>query len=166
MTNAVQFHHRYTLPAALSLLPGAMDTRSARAMLLAIALQESRFKYRYQVLDHGRKGAARGFWQFEVGGGVTGVLTHSATRPVIERVLAELRYVPAASACYDAMEHHDVLACAFARLLLFTVPGHLPEQGQADKAWHQYLAGWRPGKPHRETWDEFFDLAWSVVVED
>jgi hypothetical protein len=161
MTTALHFHHRYTLPAALSLLPMTMDTQQSRAMLLAIGLQESRFVYRRQIGN----GIARGFWQFEVGGGITGVLTHSATRLVIERVLTECRYVPAASACYDAIEHHDVLACVFARLLLFTLPRPLPLQSQPNEAWSQYLDAWRPGKPHRGTWDAHYAAAWAVVLE-
>ena len=37
------------IPAALSLLPPKMDTPEARAMLGAIALQESALRYRQQV---------------------------------------------------------------------------------------------------------------------
>lgn len=149
---------RIALEPALSLLPAAMDTPPARALVLAICLQESRLLYRRQI-----RGPARGFAQFELGGGVTGVLTHSATRPLIERVLAELRYVPAASACYDAIEHHDVLACVFARLLLWTDAAPLPARDQADVGWDIYLRTWRPGRPHPDTWSGHFACAWAIV---
>lgn len=163
MSATLHFHHRFTLPAALSLLPPTMDTLQARAMLLTIALHESRFLYRRQL--HG--GPARGFWQFEVGGGVTGVLTHSSTRPLIERVLTELRYVPAASACYDAIEHHDVLACVFARLLLWTIPQPLPLRDQVEEAYRQYRAAWRPNpdKARPQAWAEDYACAWPIVLE-
>src|SRR5690606_35531315 len=57
---------------AYALLPSRMDSDRATVMLLAIGLQESRFEHRRQI-----KGPARGFWQFERGGGVRGVMTHS-----------------------------------------------------------------------------------------
>ena len=59
---------RYTLPSAFALLPPAMDTPDARVLLLAIGLQESKFSHRLQI-----GGPARGYWQFEQGGGVRGV---------------------------------------------------------------------------------------------
>jgi len=64
----------------LKLLPQKMDTPDARAMLVAIGLQESGFAYRKQV-----GGPARSFWQFEMGG-VTGVLTHDKTSAYISEV--------------------------------------------------------------------------------
>lgn len=149
---------RIAIQPAMSLLPPAMNTPNARAMLLAICRQESRLTHRRQI-----RGPARGFAQFELGGGVVGVLTHPKTRPLIEAVLTELSYVPAASACYDAIEHNDVLAMVFARLLLWTVPKALPGPDGAQEGWDQYIAGWRPGKPHRQTWDALYAEAWATV---
>lgn len=149
----------FTFPAAFALLPPQMDTPEARAMLLAIGLQESRFAHRRQI-----RGPARGYYQFEVGGGVTGVLTHPVTKPLIELVLEELCYVPAASACYDAIEHNDVLATVFARLLLYTLPGLLPKRHQAEKAWNLYIEGWRPGRPHKASWSDLYVQAWTCVA--
>jgi len=63
----------------LAMLPLAMDSPRARLLLIAIGRQESKFKDRAQVLNGGGKGPARGFWQFEQGGGVKGVMTHPAT---------------------------------------------------------------------------------------
>ncbi len=149
---------RIAIQPAMSLLPAAMNTPNARAMQLAICLQESRLAHRRQI-----RGPARGFAQFELAGGVVGVLTHHATRPLIEPILRELCYEPAASACYDAIEHNDVLAMVFARLLLWTDPSPLPGHTDADAGWAIYLRTWRPGRPHPETWPEAYNLAWQTV---
>jgi hypothetical protein len=142
-----------------ALLSPGLNTVQAKAMLLAIGLQESRFEHRRQI-----GGPAHGFWQFEAGGGVRGVLNHSQTTNHI-RYVCDVRGVhPTVNDCYTAIEHDDVLACAFARLLLYTVPGKLPNQGERDKGWAQYIEGWRPGKPHRQTWDAFYDRAWLEVL--
>jgi len=132
---------------ALALLPARMDTRQARVFLLAIAMQESdSLRYRRQV-----GGPARGFWQAEEHGGYAGVLRHRATSIYAVMVCDELVYSPPTPATvYAAVEHNDVLAAAFARLLLWTLPQRLP--GDAEAAWSQYLEAWRPGKPHHETW--------------
>lgn len=135
---------------ALGGVMSRFDSPEARVMLYAIGLQESRFQHRRQV-----GGPARGFWQFERGGGVAGVLNHPASRGPAAAVLT-LRGVPASGA-YAALEHDDMLACAFARLLLYTDPRPLP--ATADAAWDYYLDNWRPGKPHRQTWDALYAQA-------
>ena len=143
---------------ALALLPAAMDTPQARCMLLAIGLQESRFTHRRQI-----GGPARGFWQFEKGGGVRGVLTHASTREQAQLV-SKARGVPAtADAVYDALDKDDVLAAAFARLLLWSDPKALPALGDADASWALYLRTWRPGKPHPETWSDLYRQAAAQV---
>lgn len=149
------------LNPALELLPVKMDTAAGRAMLIAIGLQESKFKHRRQVGG----GPARGYWQFEEGGGVYGVLTHVVSKPYIRSVLVALDYDPTSSAsdCYDAIEHHDILAASFARLLLWTLPQALPTADDPHKGLLQYLAAWQPGLPHEETWDENFKQAWDLV---
>lgn len=144
-------------PAALIRegLGGVMDrfdSPEARVMLCAIGLQESRFRHRRQV-----GGPARGFWQFERGGGVAGVLNHASSRGPTAAVLA-LRGVKPADA-YATLETDDMLACAFARLLLYTDPRPLPAIGDVDGAWDYYIANWRPGKPHRGTWDALYAQA-------
>lgn len=144
---------------ALALLPAKMDTPAARVMLLAIGLQESRFVHRRQI-----GGPARGFWQFEKGGGVRGVLTHASTREQAQLV-SKARGVPAtADAVYDALDKDDVLAAAFARLLLWSDPKALPALGDADASWALYLRTWRPGKPHPETWSDLYRQAVAEVV--
>lgn len=157
--NTIQYAHRIAIPSALTLLPVHMDTREARAMLIAIGLQESRFKHRVQV-----GGPARGFWQFENGGGVRGVQTHRSTKVSALVVAHTLGYTQ--EECFAALAHNDVLAAAFARLLLWSSPMALPGAGGALAGWRMYDSTWRPGKPHPETWDEYFSTAWQLVMED
>ena len=111
-------------------------------MLLAIGLQESRFVHRRQI-----GGPARGFWQFEQGGGVRGVLAHPASAALARQVCQVRGVPPTAPSVYSRLELDDVLAAAFARLLLWTDPARLPRTGDADAAWALYLRTWRPGKP-------------------
>lgn len=152
---------RNAIAPALRILPGQMDSRAARAMLIAVALQESRIEHRRQI-----GGPARGYWQFEQGGGVHGVLMHPACRPHIQEVLKALDYDPGSdeAACYAAIEHNDILAAAFARLLLWVLPGALPVQNAPASGWSAYVAAWHPGSPKRDTWDAFFGEAWDMVM--
>lgn len=143
------------LPAAMRLLPSEMNSVAARAMLLSIALQESRCTARRQL-----GGPARGFWQFEKGGGIKGVLTHKATKLHADASMSAMQYPATAEVAYAVVEHNDILAAIFARLLLWSSPKKLPVQGQHEYSWGYYLDTWRPGKPHRQTWDEFYDKAW------
>jgi hypothetical protein len=142
---------------ALRLLPPAMSSIEAEAMLLAIGLQESRLAHRRQI-----GGPARSYWQFEFTG-CSGVLTHHASRDHAERLCQQLDVYPRAGVVHAALEYQDVLAAAFARLLLWTLPTSLPKREQADTAWQQYQSAWRPGKPHPQTWPELYALAWEVV---
>lgn len=141
---------------ALSLLPPKMSSRQAVAMMIAIALQESRIEHRRQI-----GGPARGFWQFEAGGGVTGVLRHASTGATIRGVLDLLRYDDSVQTSYQAIEHNDILAAVYARLLLWTLPQRLPEVGEPALGWDEYEDAWRPGAPHRQTWDNFYAQAWA-----
>lgn len=149
---------------ALQLLPRHLDTPKARVLELAIGLQESRFEFRRQLGN----GPARGFWQFEEGtrasrGGVWGVYLHRASAELL-RLLCRDRdcnYEP--RAIWAQLERDDVLAAGVARLLLLTNPKPLPEIGQRDEAWDYYAETWRPGKPHRQTWDDLYAQALDEV---
>lgn len=143
---------------ALSLLPAKMDTPAARVQMLAIGLQESRFQYRRQLGN----GPARGLWQFERGGGVRGVLTHPASRDHAYRICGLRGVEPVAAAVHPALEFDDVLAAAFARLLMWTDAWRLPAVGNAQGGWDMYIRTWRPGKPHPQTWGGLYAQA---VVE-
>jgi hypothetical protein len=152
---------------ALQMLPAKMDSDAARVMLLAIGLQESRFEYRFQKVhgDPYAKGPARGFWQFERGGGVFGVMTHRHTKE-LARDVCKAQGVPFDSPLVHArLEYDDVLAAAFARLLLWADSKPLPPvDATHDAAWDCYDRSWRPGRPHRSTWDEFHQQARSQVI--
>lgn len=151
----------HIMPAAFALLPPAMNTPAAKAMLLAIGLQESRFLSRRQW----NYGPARGFWQFEKGG-VRGVCRHPDTITPLNAALRTLRYeslIGQTANLHYAIEDNDVLACVFARLLLWSVPAGLPPRANPTAGWSQYLAGWNPGKPHRPTWDAYYSEAWDRV---
>ncbi|HSW34192.1 MAG TPA: hypothetical protein VLH36_11330, partial [Steroidobacteraceae bacterium] len=63
-----------------------------------------------------------------------------------------------------AMLTDDLLGCAFARLLLYSDPKPLPEPGQIVTSWDYYIRNWRPGKPHRSTWDSLYSDALGAVT--
>ena len=153
---------RLLITPALSLLVEVsgkpMDTPEARVMLIAIALQESRLSYRAQI-----RGPARGYWQFEQGGGVRGVLTHPASQRYAETIAERLDYEPGVSIVYEALADNDVLAASCARLLLWTDPRALPGIDDVDTAWDTYIRNWRPGKPHPDTWADMHDQAAAYV---
>jgi hypothetical protein len=149
----------HVIPATLALLPVPLRSLEAQAMLVAIGLQESRFLERHQRPN----GPAVGFWQFERAG-VRGVLSHKDSKALIASVLLDLRYKERAfSVLCGAVEHNDILACAFARLLLWTDPDPLPGREAGEVAWNIYLRTWRPGRPHSETWPSLYREAWDRV---
>lgn len=156
MTPADALH--YAIMPALGLMPREMTSRAAIAMLLAIGMQESRFQHRRQI-----RGPARGWWQFEVPG-VVGVLTHGASSKLADEVCDRLGYTGDAREIQAALEHNDLLAAAFARLLLWTVPAPLPRMDEPDEGWRQYRSAWRPGRPHPETWADYYRTAWEMAV--
>lgn len=151
---------------ALSLLPRHLDTPKARVLLLAIGLQESRFQHRVQIIDGGGKGPARGFWQFERGGGVAGVYRHRASAELLRQLCRDRDVSLDTRAIWAQLEHDDVLAAGVARLLLLTDPAPLPEIGEQQKAWDYYERNWRPGKPHPHTWPALYASAVDAITGD
>jgi hypothetical protein len=151
---------RSIISDTLSGLMRRFDSPEARVMLAAIGFQESRFTARIQAPN----GPAHGFWQFERGGGVAGVLAHPAsTRFATAACL--FRGIPAEREdVYAAIVNDDVLACTFARLLLYTDPFKLPAIGDVEGAWEYYRRNWRPGKPHHETWSEMYQRGRAAVL--
>lgn len=152
------------IAAALSILPGALDTPAARVMLLSIAQQESGLVTRVQMGG----GPARGFWQCEQGtqasrGGVWGVYLHPASRYWLS-VLCGVRGVAFNPAgIYQALASDDVLAAGVARLLLFTDPAVLPSVTDTAGGWSLYSRVWRPGRPRPETWPGYHQLAQEAI---
>lgn len=145
---------------AMALLPPVMDTPQARLMLLAIGLQESKFERLHQI-----KGPAHGYWQFERGGGTRGVMQHRASQRHARELVAAADVPWTLGAVFEALDEgeHQVLACGFARLLLWTDPHPLPQMHDIDGAWDYYIRTWRPGKPHPETWAGFHQQAAACV---
>ncbi|HGW5372263.1 TPA: hypothetical protein ACNIJL_001227 [Pseudomonas aeruginosa] len=132
---------RSIVEPTLLLLPAKMESPQAVVMLLTIGLQESLFEHRRQLGN----GPARSFWQMERGGGVHGVLTHRASAACAAVICAHQGVEPNDMAVWQAIERDDVLACALARLLLYTDPSRLPDLGDEAGAWDLYLRTWRPG---------------------
>lgn len=165
-------------PNAFALLPAAMNTLPAQVLLLTIGLQESRFEHRRQLLSRtveGVKrllpiGAAAGFWMFEEGdkisrAGVYGVMNHEATKAHMRRICAHFGIDFTPKAVWKALETNDVLACCAARLLMYTDAVKLPVVTDVQGGWDMYAKRvWRPGKPHRETWDAYHAQAVKEVL--
>lgn len=137
----------------LALLPPSFDSLPARLLVLVICMQESNLRDRWQVIDRARpgvKGPARGLPQFErgsesKGGGVTGVTKHPASRDPLRKVCAARGVAFHPNAIWKAIETDDLLACALARLLLYTDPRPLPAVGDMLGAFAYYEHNWRPG---------------------
>lgn len=146
----------HLIPAALAVLPPGMDSREARALVLAICLQESGLRHRRQV-----HGPAKGLAQFELSG-VKEVMTGRLTAAAADKALQELLYSGLGDMeAHSALEHNDVLALAFARLLLWADPKPLPGQDAPDDGWAYYVRRWRPGRPRPATWAQNWSTAWA-----
>lgn len=149
----------------LRLLGGPPNSdAAARTFLLAVAQQESgaALEARYQSSPSSTPGPARGFWQFEQGGGVHGVMQHAVSQSLAMSVCASLTVQWNEPAVWRALEGHDVLAVAFARLLLWTDPYPIPTT--QDAAWTCYAERlWRPGAPHPEVWPGNWQRAVATV---
>lgn len=138
------------------LLPLKMDSPYARINQAAIGQQESGYLVRRQYGN----GPARGYWQFEEGGGVKGVMEHKASSE-LARSVCHARGVPfVRRAVWEALETDDVLASAFCRLLMWTDSGKLPTN-ESD-GWAMYARTWRPGKPHPDKWPASWKFGLSV----
>lgn len=162
--NATTFLNVILAPAlkTLEFYGGPEVSDAAKAFLLAVAMQESGLTARYQNSPSATAGPARGWWQFEEGGGVAGVLAHSSSSALARTICEAVAVEPQSGAVWRALEGHDRLSPIFARLLLLTDPHPIPTT--ADEAWDCYANRlWRPGKPHPETWAANWQEAWATV---
>lgn len=151
---------------ALQLLPEKLDSPIARVMLLSIGLQESRFLYRRQIVGGRAIGAAKSYWQGErTGGMVRGVRTHPASQGWAHTLYKALGVRALDLEIWNQIEHDDVLAAGLARLLLWTDPFKLPALGDAQGGWKLYERTWRPGRPHRASWDAYYRRSLAYVTE-
>lgn len=159
--------HDFLFPATLALFPARYNTAPARAMMLTTGDQESDFTHREQLVGarqwwNSTSLIAASFWMFELSA-VTRVLNHYTVGALAKHVCEILGYPPIPEVVHRAMVHNDILAVAFARLLIYTYPGPLPGPDQPTEAWNQYIACWRPGKPRPERWNERYSRAWDIV---
>jgi len=122
------------------LLPAKFDSPAARVQLLANGLQESGFLTRQQD-----NGPARSYWQMEQGGGIHWTLINKTTGPYARTACSLRAVAPIESDVYAAFLSDDLLACVFARLLLWADPSPLPQLGDEADAFMLYLATWNPG---------------------
>ncbi len=142
---AAEFYAQVLVPSAVwcdaaAALP---RSRASDAFLLAVAGQESAWSHRAQISTGMEAGPARGFWQFERGGGVAGVLQHHSSRAKALALCDAASVQPNAAAVWRAIEGHDALAYGWARLLAWTDPAAMPIT--EDPAFACYLRCWRPG---------------------
>lgn len=150
---------RLILEPMFTMLPPHMDTPAARAMLLAIGLQECNFSLRKQI-----KGPARGYWQFE--GHDKSALAGLLKIPAVRETCMRLDYAPKLPEIYQALEDNDLLAAYLARQLLWTVPERLPSVVQVAEGYRQYTWAWRPGKPRPNDWPANYIQAWRAIDKE
>jgi hypothetical protein len=152
----------------LASLGGPLRSAAADRLLLAISGQEADFAARVQRSRASNgdwfAGPARGLWQFERGGGVRGVLAHPRTVRLANRLCLARQVTARAADVHVALAKDDLLACGFARLLLYSDPLPLPD----DRAggWACYMHNWRPGKPGYERWPRSWRAALSVIPRE
>lgn len=148
---------RGPMAEAFKILPPALNSPRARALMLKIGLQEGRLYHRDQITAGTQfLGPALSVWQFERGG-VRGVLMHDATK-AMARKLAAARGVPATiDGVWEAMLTDDILGAGMTRLNLYWHRRPLPPIHDCWESWQYYLECWRPGKPHPETWPDFHE---------
>jgi hypothetical protein len=159
-----EFITKVLMPGAsfLESFTGVTSPLPVRRWLLAVAMQESALQHRFQVLGNGAAGPARGWWQFEQGGGIAGVLRHATSRPRILVCCDAMGVRAEPAALWRAIEGNDLLAYACARLLLLTDPGPVPTD--EDAAWKVYRWDlWRPGAPHPDKWPGNWDAAGEAL---
>ena len=139
---------------------GVSFNLAVRRFMVAIAGQESNWSARVQSGN----GPAHSFWQFEKGGGVTGVLNHFSGRAHILKICDALKVTPTPQAVWTEMAklRGDNLSFAMARLLIFTDRAQVPDDDEG--TWAYYLRNWRPGKPKPKAWARNMAEARRVVV--
>lgn len=153
-------------PALQLLGEPRFDKHQARVQMIAIALQETGLRARIQKVGSPPRpvGPARSYWQFERMGGVNEVMVHPATGPRLKPIVELLDLEWDVTALHQAMAYNDLVAAVMARLLIYIDPRPLPVS--APEGWAQYLARWRPGKPHPQTWLDNWRVASGVVHDE
>lgn len=154
--------------AGIPLLGAKFYSRPAKVLMTAIGLQESRFDHTDQLEANGTNavlGPALGYYQFESGGGVKGVMNHPSTARLAKEAATRLGVPWDRREVWKALKFNPALSSVFARLLIYSDPKPLPSLGDEEAAWQYYLRTWRPGKPHRGTWDALYARALAIWNE-
>lgn len=141
---------------------------SARVLVMTIAGQESMWAARRQIgigEYYPQKVGARGYWQFEsTWGGPVALNDVIQKTPVQLAAVCKMLDIPTDEhSLYEACAWNDTLACALARLLLWSDPAPLPAVGDKQGAWDYYIRNWRPGAPHPHTWDARYDSSLAAI---
>lgn len=161
------FHDVITL-ACGEIFDRKYSTPPARAQLLTTGLIESEFEARGQIVDVRREwwqqdGPAASYYQIERIG-IRGVMEHHNGRKLLQRVCDKLGYPMDLEVLFEAIRYDIILATAIARLILWLHPEPLATADEPRKAYEQYLATWRPGKPKPfDVWATYYWLAWDIV---
>ena len=142
-----------TFIGGLKLLPPKMSENLSAVLVLLTAthLQEAPNQEQCQITNSktpGHCGPARGIFQFERGGGVRGVFTHSSSKSHLIAALSALGIPATVDAVFDELRKdgdHDKLDVILARLLYWTDSRPLPKMGDVFGAFDYYLRNWRPG---------------------
>lgn len=141
----------------------------ASVLVMTIAGQESNWQHRRQIgigQYHPQTVGARGYWQFEStwGGPVALNDVQQKTPRQLAAICGYLEIPADELTLYEAVAWNDTLACALARLLLWSDPRPLPEIGDKVASWDYYVRNWRPGAPHPEAWSALYDKAVAAVT--
>jgi hypothetical protein len=147
-----------TITEALGLLPTAMSSPQAAVLLGAIGAQESEWIYRQQI-----GGPAHSFWMFEENG-IRAVMTHPSSHDYAADLCTHFGLAFSVESVYTEMLTNDLLACAFARLLLWDDVHTLPALGDVQGSWQYYLENWRPGRPRPLDWPANYQAAWEAFA--
>jgi len=143
-------------------------TASARVLVTTIAGQEGLWKHRRQIgisEYYPQKVGARSYWQFEStwGGPVALNDILQKTPHQIAAVCSYLDIQCDAHSLYEACAWNDMLACAMARLALWSDPAPLPDYWDKGAGWQYYVRNWKPGAPHPESWSGLHDQAMAAA---
>lgn len=160
---------RYVTPETLSkLVIGPVvahlnwpQPREREVLLCAIAIQESKLKYRRQM----PRGPAMSFWQIEGKTANDCVGRCTPVRDFCKGWVGVSGFSNPGSLGEYAIRYNDAVACAIAAGILRLHPSLLPEVGDEDGAWRTYVGAWRPGKPRPNSWPDAYKQAMSVRDE-
>ena len=142
----------------LALVPGYMVSDAARVLLMAIAGQEMGLSQRAQIVASGPP-PGLGYWSFQA----DGTADVMQRQPSLMAAICATLDVPTTSV-WTALQYNDALACAVARLCLWTDPAPLPAIGDQAGGWNYYLTNWRPGRPDQSRWGAAYGVAQATVA--